>query len=868
MDPQRWEAIRALFDELVELAPAARGPRLTEITDPELRESVESLLAADAEVDERLGAVESPFLSPAVEADPSEPILDPFGLTGLTLSHFRVLGPLEAGGMGVVYRAEDIRLNRIVALKFLLPQYHLDSSAKERFLHEARSVAALDHPNLCTVYEVGESEDGRLFLAMSLYPGETLKARLARQSPLPVEEALEIAQQIALGLACAHEAGIVHRDLKPGNLMLLPGGTVKILDFGLAKARDLSLTGSAATLGTVAYMAPEQIRGEEITPRTDLWGLGVVLYEMLTGKRPFGGGHELSIAHAIAVAEPARPSELRAEIPPGLEEIILTLLQKDPARRYATAGELREDLAAIAPERGSLGRGPGLAHRQTLGNRSWLRSKQGIVGLVAAGAVLVAAVVGLTAREIRRDTGMDVPMGRSVAVLPFESRSTESGNEYLASGLHDEIIAQLTKLRDLRVISLNSVLGYAGTTRPLRQVGRELGVDAMLEGSVQRSGERVRVSARLVDSRTGEHLWAESYDRELDDLFAIQTEIAGAIVGALRNENVLGADRVVRGQRAVDGEAYRLYLQGRYLWNQRTEPSLTKALEFFRAAIERDPDYALAYAGLADTYLVLGGYDGVPTSQRLPLVASNALRAIELDPTLGEPHAALAKAHDQAWEWDAAEREYRRALELNPGYATAYHWYSMHLRVRGRPREALAAIQKAKALDPLSLVIRVNVADTHLVLGDLRAALAEGEEILALQLSAQRGHLVLGLVNIQAGRYEEAATQLERALALGGERRMLVSLGVAYARAGRRADALGILERMRREREEEELLGVGMAAVYTALGDHDQAFRWLEQEYAARSGALPNVRWNVHYDSLRNDPRYHDLLRRMGLDPD
>lgn len=349
MDPHRWETIQAAFDELVALDEASRSSRLAALgsTDPGLRAAVESLLAADAEARARLGPLEASLLPQA------GPGADPLGLAGSRISHFQVFEPLGAGGMGVVYRAEDNRLSRAVALKFLLPQYSLDAAAKARFLREAYAAARLDHPNLCTVHEVGESEDGRLFLAMALYEGETLKARLGREGPLPVEDALAITRQLAQGLACAHAAGIVHRDLKPANVMLLPDGTARILDFGLAKARDESATETGARLGTVAYMAPEQVRGEAVDAQADLWAVGVVLYEMLTGRKPFGGEHEVAMAHAILHDEPVPPATLRAEISPALEDLVLTLLNKDPARRYATTDALSADLSQVAMDRGS-----------------------------------------------------------------------------------------------------------------------------------------------------------------------------------------------------------------------------------------------------------------------------------------------------------------------------------------------------------------------------------------------------------------------------------------------------------------------------------------------------------------------------------
>ena len=542
---------------------------------------------------------------------------DLFGFSGRTVSHFRVLELLGAGGMGVVYRAEDMRLQRAVALKFLLPQYVLDDSAKERFLLEARSAAALDHPNICTVYEVGETEDGQLYLAMPLYAGETLSARLAREGPLDTQEALAIARQLADGLACAHAAGIVHRDLKPSNLMLPPEGPVKILDFGLAKAKGLSLTRSGVQLGTVAYMAPEQICGEPVDPRTDLWALGVVLYEMLTGRRPYEGEVDISLARSIVNDEPAHPSTLRTTIPPEVETIVLRLLEKDPARRPPTAAELARDLEAaqaIALPVSSL---PNGSERRAIagvgGRRIWSRPGV-VVGAVLAVALAVVASLALRARGRSGETG--IPRERSIAVLPFANLSAAKENEFVAGGLQDAVITQLTKVTDLRVISSQSVRAYAGSAKSARDIGRELGVGRILQASVQRAGDSVRVTAHLVDARRDKDLWANQYERAATDLFALENDIALAIVRALQAELTTAERRSLTRPPTRSAEAYVFYLQGRE-YEQRppglgtgmgglSESELRAAESSYRRALAIDPSFALAHAHQATVSLRLG----------------------------------------------------------------------------------------------------------------------------------------------------------------------------------------------------------------------------------------------------------------------
>ncbi len=491
MDPRRWEEIQSAFDELVELDTSGRASRLAALgsTDPELRAAVESLLSSDTEVDARLAPLEAAFLPQAVPAP------DPLGLAGRTISHFRVLEPLGTGGMGVVYRAEDTRLGRAVALKFLLPSYSLDAAAKARFLQEAHSAAALDHPNLCTVYEVGESDDARLFLAMALYPGETVKARLARKGPLPVGKALEITRQIAQGLACAHAAGIVHRDLKPGNVMLVPDGPVKILDFGLAKTRDQSLSASSARLGTTAYMAPEQIRGDTVDGRTDLWALGVVFYEMLTGRKPFGGEHDVAIAHAILQDEPVPPSTFRAEVPAAVEDLVLTLLQKDPAKRYPAADQLLAHLvdAGTRPESAR-------ARRFLSGKRRWTLAVAATAAVGIVGVLVGAALLG------RRHGAGDTGAALRIVVLPFENRTAVTELDPLGTMAAEWVTQGLTELPFLTVLDTRGGQAAARTLGAAAgpvTVGRETGVGVVVAGSYFLEGDSLQFQAQIASTADG-----------------------------------------------------------------------------------------------------------------------------------------------------------------------------------------------------------------------------------------------------------------------------------------------------------------------------------------------------------------------------
>jgi serine/threonine protein kinase/tetratricopeptide (TPR) repeat protein len=696
MHSHRWVEIQASFDELVELDASERAGQLALLatTDPELHQALESLLAADAAASARLAPLEAALRPQAAPAP------DPLGLAGRAVSHFQVHEPIGAGGMGVVYRAEDTRLSRAVALKFLLPPYNLDAAAKARFLREAHSAAALDHRNLCTIHEVGTSDDGRLFLAMPLYPGETLKARLARDGPLPLGEALDVARQVAEGLKGAHAAGIVHRDLKPGNVMLLPDGTVKILDFGLAKARDQSLSETGARFGTVSYMAPEQIRGGVVDGRADLWALGVVLYEMLAGRKPFDGEAEITVAHAILHDEPISPSMHRDDVSASVEDLVFTLLQKDPARRCPTADELPVELARIRTVAGR--------SQRSLRTR-WRRVKHMLSGtrrrMVTAGAVLVVGgTLGYTAVTPKSGNDPVAAQRTAIAVLPFRSLSAEGAHTYFAGGLHDEVLSQLHKVPALKVIGRNSVMSYSGpNTPPVRQIASELGVGSVVEGSVQVLGNRVRVNVQLTDAATDTPLWVERYDRTLDDAFALQSDIAQQIVAtvgaALSSAERKGMTEVPTAK----AEAYLLYLQGR---EYQLRPGLLRenfqvAQQLYERALALDPDFALARAALSRVhgFMYWLRYDMTPG--RLARQREEAEAALRLAPNLPQAHVSMGHVYAVGpADSRAALEEYRIASRSLPNDPDIWRWIAQAHRRLGEWEQFTAPFEKAVQLDP------------------------------------------------------------------------------------------------------------------------------------------------------------------------
>jgi TolB-like protein/tetratricopeptide (TPR) repeat protein len=856
MDAERWIVVRELFDQLVELDGAERARRLELIggSDRALRDELASLLARDSEPSGPIGRFMFPMPDPG-------PPGDPFGLSGHVVSHFRVLAPLGAGGMGVVYRAEDTRLGRMVALKFLLPQYHLDPTAKQRFLQEARSAAALDDPNVCSVHEVGESEDGHLFLAMPLYAGETLETRLGRESPLLLEEAVEIARQVTRGLACAHAAGIIHRDLKPGNLMLVPGPTVKILDFGLAKVRDLNLTGSQARFGTVSFMAPEQVSGKEITPSTDLWALGVVLYQMLTGQRPFGGD-ELSTLNAILHVEPVRPSSLRAEIPSWLDDVVMRLLRKDPAERYAGAGELLGELD---------GNEPAKRPRFLPPVRRWWTARPSRPLLAGAGAVAAAVVLSLGGWWVTKDaTGPSPPAIQRIAVLPLANLTHDPEQEYFVEGMHEGLISELAQA-GIPVIARTSVVQYASSRKAVREIARELKVDAVVEGSVLREGEHVRIQLQLIDARSQALLWARSYDTPLRDVLALHRRVTREVAQEIKATLSPGAQARLAAARPVDPDAYEAYLRGRFhaykgtFGHQLARENLDAAMQYFRAALQKDPGYAPAYAGIGAVWWSRGLLRQADLKEAHAEARSATLKAIELDDGMAEGHEVLGRIlTSYEWDWSRAEEEYRRAIELNPNSAAARAHYSLLLMTQGRTQEAETQIARATELAPLEPYYQTFYAYE---LGQMRRyddAIAQARRTLAM---VDADSLFLREVRWRAlhqkGAYPEALAEARALFADDAEVVDALSSGYSaggYTEANRRA-AETLARRSTSGFWEPEHLAI----LYAFAGQKQRALDWLDRGYDTHHSMMGFIGIDPHWDALRSEPRFQELLRKLNL---
>jgi len=751
-------------------------------------------------------------------------------LIGQTISHYRILQELGRGGMGVVYKAEDVRLQRPVALKFLSEELSKGPEALAMFRREARAASAINHPNICTVHDIGEHE-GRQFIVMEFLEGQTLRSRIAAGA-LDLQHASQIGVQIADALAASHARAIVHRDIKPANIFTLERGTVKLLDFGLAKlvapAGDYATTASTKQImGTLPYMPPEQLRGEAADVRSDIWALGVVLYEMISGDLPFHGQNSFILGSAILQQ---KPTPFSARVPASLRNIILKCLAKDPKERYQLASEVRAALEALQQAK------PDAAEPR-----------------------------------IRR-TGRirpQHPRVRSLAVLPLENLSANSEEDFFADGMTDALITTLAQIRSLRVISRTSVMRYKGARKPLIEIGRELNVDAVVEGTVMRSGERVRVGAQLIHASTDTHLWAKTYAGELRDVLSLQSELAEAIAHEIEIELTPQEQARFAAARPVDPEAYEAYLQGRYHWTKRSPDALRKAVDYLRRAVAKDPTCSLFYAGLADAYRDQGWdlFAVAPPSEVYPKAKDAARRAIELDANCAEAHAALAWcATGYDWDWITAEREFKLAIELKPAYSFVHIWYSHFLKVMGRDEESFAESKRALECDPLGLVLMMHMGWYYYFTRQHDRAVDQLQKTLDLDSRFLPALMFLGETYEQMGMFPQAIAEFEKAVAFSDRAPVyLAGLGHAYAIAGQTERAGQFIDELKELSHRRYVPCRGIAEIYIGLGDKDSAFEWLDKAFQQRNGWLMHIEENPRYDCLRDDERYKNLARRMNL---
>jgi serine/threonine protein kinase/tetratricopeptide (TPR) repeat protein len=826
-------------------------------------------------------------------------------MIGKTISHYRILEMLGKGGMGVVYKAEDSRLRRSVALKFIPPALANDPAAVERFQREARAVSALNHPNICTLYDI-DTED-QPYLVMEYLEGHTLREHIA-QKPLSLEELLDLGVQIADALDAAHRQGVIHRDIKPANIFVTTRGQIKIMDFGLAKLTsgpagtdtaqsasqtptavlDPMLTSPGSTLGTIAYMSPEQARGEELDARTDLFSFGVVFYEMATGKSPFQANTAALTFVGILHNTPPPVSQLRPDLPPDLDRIISKALEKNRDLRYQTASGIHADLKRLRRDTETVrissayqarAPGPGFEAGQAAAQESDSRPKiepvvqpsgvQSVTRVLRGHLIivgLVAVVVALGAAVASYFAFRQKPLN-SLAVLPFVNVGADPASEYLSDGITESIINDLSQLPELSVRSFSSVVRYKNKDFSPEAVGRDLKVQAVLTGRLVRRGDQFAINTELIDVRNNRQIWGNRYREKVEDLPVVQEQISQDISDKLRVK-LTGEQRQRLIRRTTENsEAYQLYLQGRYYWNKRTLEGMQQSIEYFQQAIRKDPRYALAHAGLADAYALLADFNVLPAREVMPKLKSAAREALRLDDNLAEAHTSLAWASFHDWDWATAGREFRRAIELNPSYPTAHSWYGEYLMALTRFDEALREMNQAYELNPLSQVTNLGLGYRFYYARMYPQAIEQCGKTVALDPDFISAHVCLGRAYEQRAMYPDAIAEFRKALQLSeGDTNELAALGHAYASARQQGEARKILAELKGRSQQTYVQPMWIAVIHLALGEKDQAFEWMHKAYEDRSAWLVDLQVDPAFDSVRTDPRFVDLLRGVGLD--
>ena len=789
-------------------------------------------------------------------------------MIGQTVLHFKIVSKIGQGGMGVVYLARDERLERDVALKVLREGLLADEAARKRFRKEALALSKLNHPNIAVIYDF-DSQGGIDFLVMEYVAGTPLAQRL-EEGALSEKETASIGAQIAQALEEAHEHGVIHRDLKPGNVLLTAKGRAKVLDFGLARflhTDDLdateSLTQVHSMTGTLPYMAPEQLHGERADVRSDIHAAGLVLYEMATGQRAFRGELPSQVIDTILNHQPIPPRNVNRKVSPELERIILKCLEKDRENRYQSARELEIDLRRLTTPSTAAA-----VHPPKAVNGSPLRrALMATFGCVLLGAILVGFNVGGFRDRLVGTT--QAPHIRSLAVLPLENLSRDPDQEYFADGMTDAVITDLAKIGALRVISRTSVMRYKRSQKSVPEIAKELNVDAVMEGSIERSGNNVRINAQLIQAATDQHLWAESYERDLHDVLQVQEEIARSIAREVQIQLTPQEQALLTKARPVDPEAYELYLRGRYFWNKRNQESNKKAIALFHQAIDRDPRYPSPYSGLADCYILFGiSFDvgSLSPTEAFPEAKSAAEKAIQLDDTLSDGHNSLAYTkllYD--WDWPGSEAEFKRALQLNPGYANAHHWYAHYLLASGRQDEALAESKRALDLDQLSPIINVHLGWHYIYTRQYDLALEQLRNALDLDPNYSLANWYLGWIYEQQGKYAEALQSMRKAQdLLQSNTALAADIGHVYAMSGDTNAAMKVLAQLSEASKRTYVNSFEVALIHLALDRRKEGLEWLDRAYRERSDMLIYLNADPRLDSIRSDPHFVELAHRVG----
>ncbi|MBN2414590.1 protein kinase [bacterium] len=774
-------------------------------------------------------------------------------MIGKTISHYKIIEELGRGGMGTVYKAIDIKLDRFVALKFLPPHLSQSPEDKQRFIHEAKAASALDHPNICTVYEINESEDGQLYIAMACYEGESLKDRISR-GPLPVEDAMEIAVQIARGLDKAHTKGIVHRDIKPANILITGDGTVKIVDFGLAKLSDRSLlTRAGTTLGTIGYMSPEQMQGTEVDHRTDIWALGVILYEMFTGERPFRGDYEQAVMYSILNEEPKAVSRVNPDIPESLEQLVCKALEKSPDARYQTMQKLLEDLqsinAGIMPD-----------DIQSRLRKAKLRRRKRVI-LYTSFTVL--AVI-LSVSGIHLCTGRADAI-ESIAVLPLKNMTGDPDKEFFADGVTDELIGQLGQIQGFkRIISRTSIMGYKTTVKSLPEIARELKVDALVEGTVYEAGDTVRIRLQLIDALPVErNIWGDTYRRARCDVLNLYSELALEIA---HNTTVTVTEkekqRLTRS-REVDPDAYEALLKGRFHWNKFSRQDLELSRGYFELALQKDPDYAPAYHGIA-MYWAAMTYFGMLPRQIMPNWKAAVESCLELDSTLAEGHYGMAGfATWYLFDWEKAEEEFKKALTLNANYAQARIFYGLFLTGMGRFEEAEAQMKAGIQLDPMNAMHQAYLGQVYKRSRRYDLAIEQYKESIALQSDFTDALGNLAQCYQFRGNDTEALAVRRNVYEIKGSDDLLNALNQGYREGGYREAMRRVAQAL--EARSNRAHSLSIAAYYAYAEDTERALDWLEVAWEERMQDLVYLNVDPKWDLLRDEPRFQELIQKMNF---
>ena len=884
---ERWQQINELFTCALVHEAAERREFLAAACgdDNELREEVDSLLAAHEEAGE---FIHPSALSRAIELLEED---EPESLIGQQIGTYEIIREISRGGMGHVYLAKDTSLGRPVVLKLLPTYFTADDDRLRRFKLEARAASSLSHPNVCVIHEVGETEDGRHYIVMEYIEGETLGRHMA-SARMQVGESLDVAAQIGSALSAAHLAGFVHRDIKPENIMVRQGGDIKVLDFGLAKlierhpaeletmARSRGETQIGMVRGTATYMSPEQARGLTVDERTDIWSLGVVLYEMVTGRLPFQGATNSDVMVSVLEHEPPPLLSYVPKLPPEMQRIISKALSKDRMDRYQAATELLLDLKNLRREwesgsKSNQSAQPQLSApiqrsgRKRIRPQSIFESWKGEIKRYKVGAILILStlvVMGfIYALSLRaHKAALD-----SIAILPFTNVSGEPDKEYLSDGITESIINSLSRIPGMHVMARGTVFRYKGQEVDPRKVGRELGVNAVLTGRVLQRGDALTIQVDLISTVDGSQMWGEHYDRKVNDIFVVQEDIARQISAQLQ-ANLTGEDqRRLANHSTESTEAYQLYLKGEYFWNKFTPEGEKTALDYFNQAIAKDSGYASPYVGLADSYGVMGLNGWLPPIEAWPKAKAAATKALEFDDKLAEAHAALG-AYEMFydWNWSAAEQELQRARELNPNSPNAHRLYAHLLTAMGRSDESITQVKANQQLDPLSLVMYADVVRAYYFARRYDEAIAVNKNAREMDPSFGIARLVSGAAYEQKGMYEEAISEFQKANSIpGGSAEALGALGHVYAISGKRNEAFKVLEVLKNMSRHKYVSALDLAIVYAGLDDKEHTLEQLEKATENRSGWLINLRVEPRFDNFRLEPRYLALLQRIGLRP-